>query len=79
MRIKDLTPAQLRSVPCPTCGVPAGKRCVLHSGALRSESHVDRKLAAAEAAEAKRHRRAPSLAKRGKNRRPTDGKLGPEM
>lgn len=57
MRIKDLTPTQLRSVPCPTCGVPAGKRCVLHSGALRSESHVDRKFAAAEAAEAKRHRR----------------------
>jgi hypothetical protein len=79
MRIKDLTPTQLQSVPCPTCGVPAGKRCVLHSGALRSESHVDRKLAAAEAIEAKRHRRTQSLAKRGKNGRPTDGKLDSEV
>jgi hypothetical protein len=51
MKKKDLTLQQLRSVPCPTCGVPAGDRCLLHSGGLRSDSHVNRKLAAAEAIE----------------------------
>ena len=54
MKKKELTPKQLSSVPCPTCGVAAGERCVLHSGAPRSEPHVDRKFAAAEAAEKKR-------------------------
>ena len=48
MKIHELTPKQLSSVPCPTCGVGIGERCVLHSGGLRSEPHVDRKLAAAE-------------------------------
>jgi len=52
MKKKDLTLQQLRSVPCPRCGVPAGDRCLLHSGGLRSDSHVNRKLAAAEAIEA---------------------------
>ena len=76
MRMRELTPTQLSAVPCPTCGVAAGQRCLLHSGALRSESHVDRRLAAAEAIEAKRYerllsreakyRRAQSLGKRGK-------------
>jgi len=56
MRMRDLTPTQLSSVRCPTCGVPAGEGCVLHSGALRSESHVDRKLAAAGAIETKKNR-----------------------
>jgi hypothetical protein len=64
MRMKDLTSEQLSSVPCPTCGVPAGKRCLLHSGELRTESHVDRKLSAAEAIETKRYQRTQSLAKR---------------
>jgi hypothetical protein len=50
---KELTPEQLSSVPCPTCGVSAGERCVLHSGAPRSEPHVERKFAAAEAIERK--------------------------
>jgi hypothetical protein len=54
MKIKELTPKQLSSVPCPTCGVAVGKRCVLHSGARRSEPHVDRKLSAAAAIETKR-------------------------
>jgi hypothetical protein len=54
MKMKDLTPEQLSSVPCPTCGVAAGERCVLHSGSLRSEPHLDRKLSAAEAMEKKR-------------------------
>ena len=30
----------------PTCGVAAGRRCVLHSGASRSAPHADRKLEA---------------------------------
>lgn len=54
MRLSDMTAKQLIAVPCPTCGVPSGERCVLHSGGLRSEPHVDRKLSAAEAIEAKR-------------------------
>ena len=49
-----MTPKQLSAVPCSTCGVAAGKRCVLHSGALRGEPHVDRRLTAAEAVEMKR-------------------------
>jgi hypothetical protein len=49
MKKKELTPEQLVSVPCPTCGVAVGERCVLHSGAPRSEPHVDRKLSAIEA------------------------------
>jgi hypothetical protein len=64
MRMKDLTSAQLSSVPCPTCGVAVGDRCLLHSGAPRSEPHVDRKLSAAEAIESKRFRRTQSLSKR---------------
>src|SRR5260370_8520978 len=51
MRMTDMTPKQLSAVPCSTCGVAAGKRCVLHSGALRAEPHVDRRLTAAEAVE----------------------------
>jgi len=54
MRKSDLTARQLFCVPCPTCGVAAGERCLLHSGGPRSEPHVDRKLSAAEAIEAKR-------------------------
>ena len=53
MKKKELTPEQVSSVPCSTCGVAAGERCVLHSGAPRSESHVDRKFAALEAIEKK--------------------------
>ena len=57
MRRADLTPKQLSSVPCPTCGVAARARCLLHSGTPRSEPHVDRKLVAAEAVEKKRKTR----------------------
>src|SRR5271169_3803327 len=39
VRMKDLTPEQFSSVPCPMCGVAAGKRCLLHSGAMHSEPH----------------------------------------
>jgi hypothetical protein len=59
MKMKELTPKQVSSVPCPTCGVAAGKRCVLHSGAARTEPHVDRKLSAAGALETKRIPRVP--------------------
>ena len=51
MKKKELTPKQLLSVCCPTCGVPTGERCVLHSGGPRFEPHVDRKLSALEAVE----------------------------
>lgn len=51
MKKKDLTPEQLLSVPCHTCGVPVGQTCVLHSGGPRSEPHIDRKFAAVESFE----------------------------
>jgi hypothetical protein len=54
MRMRDMTAAQFSSIPCPTCGVALGQRCLLHSGRLRTEPHLDRKLAAAEAVESKR-------------------------
>ena len=50
---KELTPEQLSSVPCPTCGVAAGMRCLLHSGGLRTEPHLERKLSAIEAIKGK--------------------------
>jgi hypothetical protein len=50
----ELTPQLLIAVPCPTCGVDAGMNCVLHEGGMRSDPHIDRKLDAAEAIEAKR-------------------------
>lgn len=49
----DLKPEQVSSVPCPTCGVAAGEGCVLQSGALRSQPHVERKYSAVEAIEKK--------------------------
>jgi len=66
VRMKDLSLERFSSAPCPTRGVAGGKRCRPHSGALHSESHIDTKLSAAEAIEAKRYRRTQSLAKRGK-------------
>jgi hypothetical protein len=53
MKKKELTRKQLSSVPCPTCGVIAGKRCVLQAGGLRREPHLARKHSAAEAVEKK--------------------------
>jgi hypothetical protein len=44
MKVKDLTPDQFLSVPCPTCGVGALQLCVNHMGKARSESHLGRKL-----------------------------------
>jgi hypothetical protein len=57
MKTRELTKKQLSSVPCPTCGVAAGRRCVLYSGGLRAEPHADRKLIAAEAVKTKRRAR----------------------
>lgn len=51
MKKKDLTPEQVCSVPCPTCGAAAGEGCELHSGTARNEPHVERKFAAIEAIE----------------------------
>jgi hypothetical protein len=53
MRMNELTAKQFSSVPCPTCGVAAGMRCLLYSGTPRTEAHIDRKLSAAEAIETK--------------------------
>jgi len=53
MKKSDLTPRQLSSVRCPTCGVPAGNHCLLHSGAPRSTPHVERKFAAIDASQKK--------------------------
>jgi hypothetical protein len=50
---KELTPKQLISVPCNTCGAAIEEPCELHTGALRSEPHRDRKLSAADALDAK--------------------------
>jgi hypothetical protein len=53
VKSKELTPKQLLSVPCNTCGAAVGEPCELHTGALRSEPHRDRKLCAADALETK--------------------------
>jgi hypothetical protein len=45
---------QQSSVACPTCGVAAGKPCVLGAGGLRNEPHANRKLMAARTLEKKR-------------------------
>jgi len=54
VKTKELTPKQILSVPCNTCGAAVGEACELHTGALRTEPHRDRRLSAAEAAETKR-------------------------
>ena len=53
VKTKDLTPEQLLSVPCTTCGAAIGEVCELHTGAPRTEPHRDRKLSAADAVETK--------------------------
>jgi hypothetical protein len=54
MKKTQLVPHVILAVPCPTCGVAAGKSCVLYSGELRTEAHANRKSAACEAIEIKR-------------------------
>ena len=51
VKTKELTPKQILSVPCATCGAATGEACELHTGAPRTEPHRDRKLSAAEAVE----------------------------
>jgi hypothetical protein len=53
VKTKELTPKQILSVPCNTCGAAIGEVCELHTGAPRTEPHRDRKLSATEAAETK--------------------------
>jgi len=53
VKTKELTPKQILSVLCSTCGAAIGEACELHTGAPRTEPHRDRKLSAAEAVEAK--------------------------
>ena len=53
VKAKELTPKQILSVPCTTCGAAIGEACELHTGAPRTEPHRDRKLSATEAVEAK--------------------------
>ena len=50
----DMTPTLLLAVPCPTCGATGGKRCLLDSGRVRDQPHLDRRLCAIEAVEEKR-------------------------
>jgi hypothetical protein len=57
MRMKNVKPALLISVPCPICEAAAGNPCVFHSGVLRSEPHLDRKILAADSLETKRTQR----------------------
>jgi hypothetical protein len=48
MQIKDLTPEQRLSVPCPVCGAAPRERCrELRSGVFRYEEHLARLLSAA--------------------------------
>jgi hypothetical protein len=51
MKTRQLTVKQKSSVASPTCGVAAGKRCVLAAGGPRNEPHALRKDAAREAVE----------------------------
>jgi hypothetical protein len=63
MRMRNVTPALLLSVPCPICEVAAGNPCVFHSGVPRSEPHLDRKILAADTLETKRTQRITPEAK----------------
>jgi hypothetical protein len=42
---------QFSGIPCPTCGVAAGKSCLLYSGEKRNGPHTARKLLAFEVRE----------------------------
>jgi hypothetical protein len=53
MKCRDLTAEQMVAVECPTCGAGFGEPCELNSGSPRFEPHHNRKLAAADAMEAK--------------------------
>jgi hypothetical protein len=57
VKTKELTLKQIQSVPCPTCGAAIKEACELHTGALRTEPHRDRKLSAADAMDMKAGKR----------------------
>jgi hypothetical protein len=57
VKTKELTLKQVLSVPCPACGAGTEEPCELHTGALRTEPHRDRKLSAAEAVEKSQSKR----------------------
>jgi hypothetical protein len=59
MKTKELTPKQILSVRCPTCGAATGEVCELNTGTPRTEPHRDRKLSAADAVEMKLSKRHP--------------------
>jgi hypothetical protein len=67
--MKGLKPRLVLSVSCPTCGVDPGKRCLLYSGGLRIESHVDRKFAALEADKVRKTRSKKARTKAASPRR----------
>jgi hypothetical protein len=52
VKTKELSRKQIHAVPCPTCAAAIDEPCELHSGALRTEPHRERKLTAADAVEA---------------------------
>jgi hypothetical protein len=54
VKTKELTPEQILSIPCTTCGAAIGEVCELHTGLPRTEPHRDRKLSAADAVELQR-------------------------
>jgi hypothetical protein len=51
MRMEEMTHELFLSIPCPTCRVGSGKKCLHPSGGLRVEPHTHRKLAAIEIVE----------------------------
>ena len=57
VKTRELTRKQILSVPCPTCGAATEEACELHTGALRTEPHRDRKLSAVEGVETKQSKR----------------------
>lgn len=52
VKTRELTRKQIHAVPCPICAAAIDEPCELHSGALRTEPHRERKLTAADAVEA---------------------------
>jgi hypothetical protein len=54
MRLEDLTPKLVLSVPCPTCRAAPEQPCLLYSGAPHIDLHIERKFYAAETIELRR-------------------------
>ena len=64
MKLKDLTPELVVSVPCPTCGAAPEKPCLLYSGDQHIAPHLERKFYAAETIEIRRWGDLESLLQR---------------